>query len=726
MANDCSRLMKDALDNYLGIDMRYKLDDTLAALGKQKFSAKQLEGYLTKQGVSPKEIKQSGIFEGMADDNRAISADDWLSMSGGQKVNTFRVAPEDTQYDSITLGRKGEGDTSKYREILSVVKKPKNNAPYEPHFEEEMSPKQSLLGWRRTHVDEINGKKTLVLNEFQSDWAQTERAGRGTFESNKPTINQVEEARNLVDNYIKDNNIDMDELGRGLVKLPKEIEEADKIIDKFTKETFADFPMSEIKHHQFQIVGAIDDALKQGIDTIAIPIQREKELIGSAGVTKFYESLNQKVLPDIRKKLEKQGMRIKVSMEDYGTGELRPNKDGGSISLLKDRHIRDNLDISHISEPELHEALHKVVKDIRNELLSSKLSRVSWEAMENKGVDIEGELFHKLLTGKYLTQYARNLPTFASDFFNGNSGRNNELLRFLKTHIPGTPANRLHILEIEEIPNKKVNWDVYGIVGALGLTSMLGSDANAKELPNIVSPKTEQVESQVPATRQEAEQGTLQNILNQNKVAPLNEPKGILQQYKEMGLISQEEKDSYGFKKDDTILDDYRVDMKRQMPKTIQEQEGNNLSAHRPTKRSGWTIGRGYDLTGRKLENVIADFKSAGISEGQARAFFQHKPIKINAKQSKALGDIAWRERVATARRIGLPIDELNREGFLKVMSLVYRGDIVKGGSDYRGKLYNLAKKGDIKAIDRFVLNDSVKTLKSNVLYNRWKKFNKP
>lgn len=68
MADNCSKLMKEALDNYLGIDMRYKLDDTLAALGKQKFSAKQLEGYLTKQGVSPKEIKQSGIFEGMADD----------------------------------------------------------------------------------------------------------------------------------------------------------------------------------------------------------------------------------------------------------------------------------------------------------------------------------------------------------------------------------------------------------------------------------------------------------------------------------------------------------------------------------------------------------------------------------------------------------------------------------------------------------------------------------
>ena len=292
-------------------------------------------------------------------------------------------------------------------------------------------------------------------------------------------------------------------------------------------------------------------------------------------------------------------------------------------------------------------------------------------------------------------------------------------------------ANNCNVLMKEAFDNYlgiDMRYKLDDTLAALGLTSMLSGNAEAKETQNIVSPKPqqEQQSSQVPATRQEAEQGTLQRILSQNKVAPLNEPKGVLQQYREMGLISQEEEDSYDFKKDDTILDDYRVDMKRQMPKTILEQEGNNLSAHRPTRKSGWTIGRGYDLTGRKLNDVISDFKEAGLSEGQARAFFNHKPIKINAKQSKALGDIAWREKVDTARRIGLPIDKLNREGFLKVMSLVYRGDIVKGGEGYRGKLYDLAKKGDIKAIDRFVLNDSVKTLKSNVLYNRWKKFDKP
>ena len=58
-----------------------------------------------------------------------------------------------------------------------------------------------------------------------------------------------------------------------------------------------------------------------------------------------------------------------------------------------------------------------------------------------------------------------------------------------------------------------------GAIGALGLTSMLSGNAEAKEMQNIVSPKPQQEQqlSQVPATRQEAEQGTLQRILSKIK-----------------------------------------------------------------------------------------------------------------------------------------------------------------------------------------------------------------
>lgn len=132
--------------------------------------------------------------------------------------------------------------------------------------------------------------------------------------------------------------------------------------------------------------------LKQGIDRIAIPIQRENELHGSAGVTKFYESLNQKVLPDIRKKLEKQGMRIKVSMEDC------PKAGKYEEESYRIQNEIDDIDCGEPDAPDIEAALLELLDNLANS------------------------------------------------------------------------SNRLHILEIVEILNKRVKWDVYGLLGALGLS----------------------------------------------------------------------------------------------------------------------------------------------------------------------------------------------------------------------------------------------------------------
>lgn len=434
----CDKLFKEAFE---GIEFRYKLDDTLEGLGSQKFTAKQLEGYLLGKGVSPKEIKQSGIFEGMMDDNRALPADMWINNSGSQQVRHYI----DSNYSDVTLSKKGIGNDS-YKVTLSGVKAPSNNVPSEPHFSDTLpniplkeetiarnslnsyidkqvesgrkfidykndqeykdlyskmrliqetmdESKQSLLGWRRTHIDEINGKKTLVLNEFQSDWAQTERAGRGMFESNK-----------------------------------------DATLTK-AKGAVANFPMSEVKHHQFQIVGAINDAIKEGIDTVAIPIQRENELMGGPGVTKFYESLNTKILPDIRKKLEKQGLKIKVDKKPYKGGQL-------DYSESFNRFINTEL-----------------TQEERMDL--GYLQDLATNHLETRGVENES-IFDAI-------ESANNID---------------ELLKALQP----TATNDLWTLTIEEVPNGKVKWDVYSVLAALGL----GGYATQSEASTKVSKEPSQ------------------------------------------------------------------------------------------------------------------------------------------------------------------------------------------------------------------------------------------
>lgn len=591
----CDKLFKEAFE---GIEFRYKLDDTLEGLGNQKFTAKQLEGYLLGKGVSPKEIKQSGIFKGFEDrpshkfsinnptgvikvshytadkehfannlvddsgkdigvlgtrglyvditdntwgkdtdywfgsglekvdlefeikkpliltvdnyskyekifnainninwrepnakdiqnklyenfkgydaivipennkipdeflsvpqmvvlhptkqivqQNRAIPASEWLSKSGSQ-----RIKYEDThEYANITLGMKGsykgsEDPINNYKATLSKLPVPEKNAPDTPHFRTQMfadpitgneldTQQSSLLGWRRTHIDEINGKKTLVLNEFQSDWAQTERAGRGTFESNAKTklIFSTEDERDLAMLKAQDLGASEEEINR-IGNAP---------ISSQGHSIVADFPMSEVKHHQFQIVGAIDEALKQGIDTVAIPIQRENELAGSAGVTKFYENLNTKILPDIRKKLEKQGLRIKV--------DKKPYKVGTNIVDPKQLSEWENIDNDFYNTNS--EKLLKAIQDIQN-----------------------SEWFDAFYNSEH---YPYTMPIDVALTKNSTDILLSDLLFGLRQFNGFNPTNDLWTLTIEEVPNGKVKWDVYSVLTALGLSSYVNNN----------------------------------------------------------------------------------------------------------------------------------------------------------------------------------------------------------------------------------------------------------
>ncbi|HNQ20010.1 MAG TPA: hypothetical protein PKI46_02995, partial [Bacteroidales bacterium] len=70
---------------------------------------------------------------------------------------------------------------------------------------------------------------------------------------------------------------------------------------------------------------------------------------------------------------------------------------------------------------------------------------------------------------------------------------------------------------------------------------------------------------------------------------------------------------------------------------------------------------------------------------------------------------------------IGIPLNDFNDNDRIKVMSLLYRGDIVKGGRGYRGALYNLSKKKDISKIDKYIRkNHNV----PEYLKTRWNKLN--
>lgn len=543
------------------IKFTYKLNEVLNALpDKQRFSAKQLEGYLKKKEVSPKEIEQSGILKNVMDDTTPIQAKMWkdnLAASGKNKI-TDESIPSD-KYADITYQREGI-NTPTYQETLTTIREPKHDAPMLKHFGEdiyninegrrnldsplvkeltdeldivetqleeildrtddigdvtgnmmalvarkkelrktlkELNPdqQQTLLGWRRTHEQEIDGQNTLILNEFQSDWAQMERSkvgGRSIFRSTKQKLNLLKEKRAVLDAGTEEYK-----------KVNKEIQDLTAKHLGYD-EVVADFPMKPDKFAQYEIVASLNDAIKKGIKRVAIPIEREGDLAGNAGVTKFYESLDKSILPGIQKKLEKQGLKLEITSPKPLTPEADlitvgehlttwlaqfPETQKLATKIQTSGNLKKDLEDLVGNWPEVlnskqatasypfKESFDDVIQKTNKAFeLNADAFKFTDDAMvdyeqlpksmrnklEDYGVVFEAEDHHTM--GFDINYLYRNLPeeidVQLEDFI--------AKYRFKNRFTSGASPDRMHILELKEIPNKDVNWDVWAILGTVG------------------------------------------------------------------------------------------------------------------------------------------------------------------------------------------------------------------------------------------------------------------
>ena len=173
--------------------------------------------------------------------------------------------------------------------------------------------------------------------------------------------------------------------------------------------------MKPEKFQQLMIVDAINESIENGTNRVVIPIQREnEELAGTAGVTKVYERLS-KQLKTIQKKLSAFNLEIKLSREDYSTLSIKDD-DGRDIAIdyLESAMIVDEYDSLYLD----------IVRKMDGFDYDNTVEVDKWyKAAEN---------------------YVKN-----SEFAN---------------------KNELHVIEVVKKPKIKVNWDVYGLIAALGLT----------------------------------------------------------------------------------------------------------------------------------------------------------------------------------------------------------------------------------------------------------------
>jgi len=420
-ASKCDPILKDA---FRGIELNYKLNSTIAELPKnQKFSAEQLEGYLKKQGVSPYEIKASRLFDNFRGDNRTFTAEEWDQMNLGEQMfdNKYTKANDYSSYDDISLGDGGlDNDSYRVKEFMATKANKNTNLKHKFGEENKLYEQNSQLGWNRVHQDEINGKPTTVLNELQSDWLQAERQGAGTFDSKVKNIeannNRIEEIGKEQFNIIKEKGITNAKNDSRYIELNKEKEKLGDSIPYPSNKVIADFPMKPDKFHQLMIVDAINESIENGTNRVVIPIERENELAGTTGVTKFYEGLD-KQLKVIQKKLGASKLELKISREDYDSFKFNIDdiSYGSEEFYAKESHMLNLLEFSTDRDEVM-----KHYKTIRGNSDYSKEFRDS--------------------VGRSLSREAEK------------------------------PANELHVIEVVQKPKTKVRWDVYGLISALGLT----------------------------------------------------------------------------------------------------------------------------------------------------------------------------------------------------------------------------------------------------------------
>ena len=350
-----------------------KLDDVLAKLSPgMKMRGDQLGGYLRKKGVSPKEIEASGMADDLVEGSYG-SIENFIRKNPGR--NKLRTSELKYAYDDITM-QQGGVDNPSYKVDITDIEG-RRDKPAKSHFGAKDKTVENL-GWRRSHIKDVNGKPTLVLDEIQSDWAQAERQGQGAFagklkrDIDNFTPEQMEEFdfiknREYNSNAIEDEMFkfeDAKHAGRALPYPQSRYDTLTKVRDRDNKKYFDllkqepelptvnaasrdqkmaidDFPMKQETFFRNQIGMAIDDAEKAGVSRVLIPMKREGEdLAGKPGVTTFYENLEKGILPDLKKKLEKQGYQLNITNELVPPG--KPTLRADSAEMIAD-NISDNL-----------------------------------------------------------------------------------------------------------------------------------------------------------------------------------------------------------------------------------------------------------------------------------------------------------------------------------------------------------------------------------------------
>lgn len=138
------------------------------------------------------------------------------------------------------------------------------------------------------------------------------------------------------------------------------------------------------------------------------------------------------------------------------------------------------------------------------------------------------------------------------------------------------------------------------------------------------------------------------------------------------------------------------------MPPSLVEAEGVRMKPYKDTK-GVVTVGVGYAFNKDRSE-IESDFKAAGIPTSKIDGLMKMDGTQLTPKETASLADVSYdRHGVQKLEKIGIDLKSMNP--MLAEIGVVqaFRGDIVKGGSGYQGKLYDYLKNNDLDGMTKYV-----------------------
>lgn len=138
------------------------------------------------------------------------------------------------------------------------------------------------------------------------------------------------------------------------------------------------------------------------------------------------------------------------------------------------------------------------------------------------------------------------------------------------------------------------------------------------------------------------------------------------------------------------------------MPQSLVQAEGVRNEPYKDSKGIV-TVGIGYAFNKDRSE-IESDFKAAGIPLSKIDGLMKQDGTKLTNQEVAALGDVAYdRYGVQKLNKLGIDINTINPTLAEIGVAQAYRGDIVKGGEGYRGKLYEFLKNDDLAGMTNYV-----------------------